>query len=411
MTVNITNRPTLAERDQIVIQEKLQAEMERRNVDFLLISEASAIYYATGHLSTLQVRANRPGYALAIVPTAGPVKLICPDYEYQGALAFAKDIELIPQATGIYIDNYGDIGRGATTGGRSATVGATQGFELALKIIRGIKPNAVIGIQQWQLTDTAMNYLNQNADGNSFIECAPLLDRVRTIKTTWEIEVLRTAAIMCENVMNATGQSIYEGMSEGELMQNYAQNCFAEGPGVSNWTNAHSFGKMFAPTVLPRDLHLKNGDLVRFDTGPDYLGYISDIARVFSVGEPSDEARRLYDALVAGYRHALSMIGPGVKVADVFKESHEVVRRSGIPNYNRGHMGHSIGTYRLGEEWPYISPNSDAVFEVGMVMAIEAPYNNPDIGGLCPEDNFVITPNGYELFTHDPCRIVEVSGV
>jgi Xaa-Pro dipeptidase len=408
MNASNSSRPTLEQRDQAAIEVKLQAEMDRRGVDALILTEASTIYYATGHLSTLQVRANRPGYALAVVLASGRCKLICPDYEYQSARSMAAQIDVIPQATGIYIDNYSDLGAAAPNGARNATVGATQGFEIALKMVLGSKVNPVIGIQRSLITADALSYLDQNAGGATFLECAPLLDRARAIKTPWEVDVLRTAAQMCERVMNATGMRIYDGMPEGELMQLYAQYCFEQGPGVSNWTNAHSFGTMFAPTVLPRDIHLKAGDIVRFDTGPDYLGYISDIARVFCVGTPSDEARRLYDALVAGYRHALSMIGPGVRVADVFRETQETVRRSGIPSYNRGHVGHSIGTYRLGEEWPYISPTSDAVFEVGMVLAVETPYNNPAIGGLCPEDNIVITPNGYEMFTRDPLKIVEV---
>ena len=400
------SQPVSSQREQLLFQEKLQTEMQRAGMDALIVTEPSAIYYATGHLSSLQARANIPGYTLAVVPASGLVKLICPDYEFQGA-RLLRDVEVIPQATGIFIDNYAEMGV-APTGTRNSTVNATQGFEIALKHIRGLTAHSVVGLQRSLITADAWQYLQANAEGLDLVEGARVLERARAIKTPWEVEVLRTAAQMCERVMNATGHEIYEGMTEGELMQRFAQHCFAQGPGVSNWTNAHSFGKIFAPTVLPRDLRLGKGDLVKFDTGPDYLGYISDITRVFCVGAPSDEARRLFDVLAAGYQHALSMIGPGVKVADVFRETQDLVRRSGIPTYNRGHIGHSIGTYRLGEEWPYISPKSDAVFEVGMVMAVETPYSNPDIGSMCVEDNIVITESGFEMFTRDPLRIVEV---
>lgn len=111
-----------------------------------------------------------------------------------------------------------------------------------------------------------------------------------------------------------------------------------------------------------------------------------------------------------GYRRELELIGPGVKIADVFHEVQQTVRDAGIPDYLRGHLGHSIGTYTLGEEYPYISPNVEEVFQPGMVLSAEIPYNNPLIGGLTPEDSLVITQDGYERFTYVPEEIVELNG-
>lgn len=399
--------PNLEERDQVAIQLRLQEEMARANIDALIITEASAIYYATGHNSIMQSRANIAGYTIAIVPANGQCVVICPDFEFQTA-KHLSDVTVVAQQTGIYIDHYADLGIPASDAQRPPTVSATQGFVTTLDLARQGRAHPVIGIQRSLLTPAALDYLRDNARGATFIDCAALLARARAIKTPWEVDVLRTAAQMCERVMNATAGELFEGMSEGELMQRYAINCYKEGPGVTGFSDCHSFGTVFSPPVVPRSLTLKKNDIVRFDTGPEYLGYISDIARVFCLGTPSDEARRIYDALAAGYRHAFTMIGPGVRLADVFRETQAVVRRNGLPNYNRGHVGHSIGCYKMSEELPYISPGSDAVFEVGMVMALETPYNSPRYGGLVPEDNFVITADGFEMFTRDPLRIVEV---
>lgn len=407
MSEQAIHLPTLEERDQVAIQLKLQEEMAHAKIDALIITEASAIYYATGHNSIMQTRANISGYTIATVPASGQCAIICPDFEFQNA-QYLSNIEVVAQQTGIYIDHYADLGIKASDAQRPATVGATQGFVVALDLARRGKANPVIGIQRSLLTPAALNYLETNAAGATFVDCATLLARVRAIKTPWEIDVLRTGAQMCERVMNATGRELHEGMTEGELMQLYAINCYKEGPGVTGLSDCHSFGTLFSPAVVPRSVSLKKHDLVRFDTGPEYLGYISDIARVFCLGTPPDEARRIYDALAAGYRHAFRMIGPGVRLADVFRETQDVVRRNGLPDYNRGHVGHSIGSYKMSEELPYISPTSDTVFEVGMVMALETPYNSPRFGGLVPEDNFVITSDGYEMFTRDPLRIVEV---
>ena len=83
-----------------------------------------------------------------------------------------------------------------------------------------------------------------------------------------------------------------------------------------------------------------------------------------------------------GYHRELEMIGPGVKIADVYHEVMAIVRKT-IPDYVRGHLGHSI---RISiEEYPYISPYvGDETFQPGMVVSCEVPYSSAVIGGMTP---------------------------
>ena len=60
------------------------------------------------------------------------------------------------------------------------------------------------------------------------------------------------------------------------------------------------------------------------------------------------EMDRVYAALHAGYDRLISMVGPGVRLCDVFHEVVTTVQRY-IPEYQRGHVGHSwaaIGSRR-----------------------------------------------------------------
>lgn len=54
----------------------------------------------------------------------------------------------------------------------------------------------------------------------------------------------------------------------------------------------------------------------------------------------------MYDAYALG----LSMIGPGVKCADVFNAMMALVQKK-IPAFKRGHFGHSLSPLR-GEDYP-----------------------------------------------------------
>ena len=66
----------------------------------------------------------------------------------------------------------------------------------------------------------------------------------------------------------------------------------------------------------------------------------------------------------------------------------------GFETYARGHFGHGVGASIWSEEWPFISADSDAVLEPGMVMAFETPWYIDGLGGFIIEDQVLITETG-----------------
>ena len=83
------------------------------------------------------------------------------------------------------------------------------------------------------------------------------------------------------------------------------------------------------------------------------------------------------------------------------------MRSHGLPNYSRGHFGHSIGMDDQTEEPPFIGPN-DSVLEPGMVMCLELPYYPADVGGFNIEDMILVTESGHEVLTTLPRDLVSL---
>lgn len=397
-----------SDRNQTEVQERIQTVMKKYGVDGLILTECGAIYYATGHYSTFQKVTNVPGYCIAVLPAEGEFTVIMPDYETM-SLNQLPGITIEVSTTGIYIDGIETITGKTAPKVRPSTVDGSKTFRMALDILKKKKVDAVIGIQSRLLTGEAERIFVENAGSCTYVDCEELLNQARMIKTKWEIEVLRTAAQMSERAMKATAAAMHEGMTVGKLVNNAYQNCMAQGEGVTGARPVLSVGgRYFGNFEIPPEDTLRQGDIVRMDCGPFYLGYISDICRAYSVGKASDEAKRIYAALMEGYDRELELIGPGVKIADVYHEVMAVVRRT-IPDYVRGHLGHSIGTYFLAEEYPYISSYvGEETFQPGMVISAEVPYSSAVIGGMTPEDSLVITENGIERFTYVPHEIVEI---
>ena len=95
----------------------------------------------------------------------------------------------------------------------------------------------------------------------------------------------------------------------------------------------------------------------------------------------------------------LSRVAPGVKLKDVFDSTMDVIKKSGLPHYNRGHLGHGDGVFLGLEEAPFISTSATETFQSGMVLSLETPYYGIGIGSIMLEDMILITDNGYEFLS------------
>jgi Xaa-Pro aminopeptidase len=75
----------------------------------------------------------------------------------------------------------------------------------------------------------------------------------------------------------------------------------------------------------------------------------------------------------------------------------ETVKASGIPDYERPHVGHGVGLELY--EWPLVTSSERDRLEEGMVLNIELPYAIRGVGGLQIEETIVVRADGYELLT------------
>jgi Xaa-Pro aminopeptidase len=124
------------------------------------------------------------------------------------------------------------------------------------------------------------------------------------------------------------------------------------------------------------------------------------------VGGPSKEMNDIYSAVFAAEKEALKLMKPGIKVADLFTKISQIPATLGIKDFRRNNIGHGIGL--VPHEHPILSPDSDAVIEQGMVLCIETPYYRWKIGGFAPEDEILVTADGFELLTTPQEQLISV---
>ena len=149
--------------------------------------------------------------------------------------------------------------------------------------------------------------------------------------------------------------------------------------------------------VYPTDRALRSGDLVRFDLGCLVGPYRSDISRTAVLGKPSEKQARYYGAILAGERAAIAAMKPGVPVSQLFDLAVRVTRESGLPHYQRHHVGHGIGLEPY--DPPTINATTSTALEPGMVFCVETPYYEHGWGGVQVEDAVEITAGGSRTLT------------
>lgn len=387
-------------RNQAEFQSKLQAEMEKENIDVLILTQPESVFYATGFMGASHYRFRVCGSSIAIVPSHGKISLIVSEFEHGGAMLQSKgEVNIETYPTWIYIEDFAD----PTSIEKEVQPNYNRTFEMAAEIVKSQKKLSKIGIETASLTHDKYEYLIATFGREKLRNCADLLIKVKMIKTPWEIDLCRYTAQVAEKMMNKTIATTEVGMTETDIVRNftsYAYEFTNGGRELIKVNNVHTVGPCYWASLIPREYTLKEGDLVRLDGGVQVYGYLSDLGRTFSVGDKVVPRRQeIFDVLLKGFDTGMAMMGPGIKLSDVFKNMLETIRKNGLPTYIRGHFGHTTGSGAT-EDYPMIDGKNVIVTEPGMVFCLETPYYSTKNHSYNIEDEFVITENGIERFTY-----------
>lgn len=384
------------ERNQREFQEKLQAQMEKEDVDVLLLTRPESIYYATGVASSFMYMGSAVGTVLAVVPRSGEAALITTEFETSLTKLENPDIMTVTYPIFVYVADFDSAGRV-----KEVQPDTNRTFRMAADLI-GQKVGTInkVGVERQSLPYDKMCSLQEIFGSEKLVDCTKLLIEAAAVKTEWEIDVLRKNAQASHRAMHYVAQNTEPGMDEQDITYLFNQGMIREGKEYNKIFNAFVIGEQFSPFEIPHDnVTVKEGDMVRLDGGIRSKAYSADIARTYAVGgRVSDDRRRIWEILHETSEKLFEMIGPGVPMCDLFQFAQANVQRC-IPSYNRGHFGHSIGCNLFCEEYPMISPTETRVFEPGMVFSVEVPYYSSFNNSYNIEDTVLITETGIERFT------------
>jgi Xaa-Pro aminopeptidase len=252
--------------------------------------------------------------------------------------------------------------------------------------------------------DLMVAYREHYPDTN-VIDGRPFWQETRLIKTPAEIARLRKTVEITEFAIYESMNAVRVGITERELGLVFEKAILDAGGQVYlSVIAAGTFGAY--PNHIPGDYVIQQGDLIRWDVGCEYQGYVADFARTACVGKPNALQTRRWQAILAGQLAAMECIKPGAKAADIYHIGMDAARRSGIPEIRRKHIGHGIGIDMY--ERPFINPNETLALQPGMVFELEVLFYEFGFGSVQVEDTIHVTADGYERFTTLPHELFVV---
>lgn len=259
---------------------------------------------------------------------------------------------------------------------------------------------------------------------------------VRSVKTNYELALLQESAVKHAEVYRRIESVFREGMTDIELQIEIERLLRLHGNLGLFRINGQSM-EIFMGNVIcgdnadsptPYDFAMggaglscsipigANGSLIRpgmtvmVDMCGNFTGYMTDMTRVYSVGELSAEAARAHACSIEIHRAVARMGRPGVAAADLYRLAVQIAQDAGLDDYFMGHtqkagfVGHGVGIEV--NEAPVLAPRSKDLLVENQVIALEPKFVIPHVGAVGIEDTYVVTPEGMKAITSAPIEIL-----
>jgi Xaa-Pro aminopeptidase len=228
---------------------------------------------------------------------------------------------------------------------------------------------------------------------------------VRAIKQAGEIEALRGAAAATDRAYAALLREPLAGSSERAVAARLAAAMRAEGLD-DTFTIVASGPNAAFPHHVSGERVIQRGDGVLFDFGGRWEGYLSDVTRTVSVGEPSARLREVHAAVAAAQAAGKAALAPGARLGDVDAAARGSLAAAGLAHAFTHRLGHGLGLEI--HEPPYLRGDNDQRAEVGHVVTIEPGVYLAGELGVRIEDDVLVTEDGCESLTNAPRALLVV---
>jgi Xaa-Pro aminopeptidase len=214
--------------------------------------------------------------------------------------------------------------------------------------------------------------LQAAAPNAEVVNATPLVNELRRIKSSAELDLMRKACTIVDEAMTATSPRVAAGVTMADLAEEVEHQMRIRGSRTPSFpTHIFSYGydqshdSQGATALGP----IAEGEAVMFDFGGVWAGYCSDFGRTVVCGEPPPEYERVYGIMLDAQEAGRAAAVPNALASEVNAACRAPIEDAGLGEFFRHRMGHGIGLDV--HEQPFISTENDTPLEPGMTFTDE----------------------------------------
>ena len=365
----------------------LRHRLDKNCIDVALITDDDNIYYLTGYYDYLHMEFGRP--TILVVHRDGPSVLITPTIDFNTAKAAARVDRIAPWNDGMGAEWRAEL---------PALINATQR----------------VAIEPDHIPSVVRRYICDLIAPDRLTNVTPVLNQMRMIKSTEELQLARHAGQVANAMMTAGRAAISEGVPEFEVAiatsqagtRKAAMLLEAHYDDSDMSPNTHFLQIMASGDTITKTHHRATTRIMRrgepvflcFCGMTNFHRFKLGFDRTFWIGEIADTSQAdVYAVALASQNAALSALRPGVTAESVHAAYADVIQGAGYEYPFR--CGRATGFSYL--ETPQLVTGDTTILQPGMVLAVDGSVSTKSFRAQIG-DSGIITQDGFEPLTDHP---------
>lgn len=283
-----------------------------------------------------------------------------------------------------------------------------------------------------------LKFYNKLLPDCEFVDISLLNRQVRSVKQGQEIEMLKKSGASLGAVFTQVPEFLSAGMTELELAAEFEYRLRKMGGegyvrmrafnqelalGLAVSSGAASYG-FFDGAVTGQGLSSASpqgasseaiavGSPVLLDYTGVFGGYITDMTRMFVIGDLDDDLKYAFDVAIEIQGFLQNELRPGAICEELFRKASDIAEARGLgdkfmgmPGEQARFVGHGVGLEL--DEFPVLAQGFKVPLEEGHVIAIEPKFLFPGRGAIGIENTFLVTVGGGVKLTDIPDEITYI---
>jgi Xaa-Pro aminopeptidase len=363
---------------------KLDALLAEPGLDAILATSAHNARYLLGGYRFFLYDRNEAIGASRYVPVVGYVAGRADDSFYVGARIEGWDTDVRPP----WVPEVANVAWGSVDAAEAAAQRIAQ---------RGLGAGT-IGIEPAALPTDAMQALGRALPQATFADATALLDELRAVKSSAELDLIRRGSEAVVDAILATFAGLPIGATTSEAVELLRQEETRRGLTFAYALVATGSNHGRAPCSR----RVEPGAVLSLDSGADLDGYVADIARMALAAEPSARHLEALAEVEAVQQAACAAVAAGRRGGDVPNAAEACMAalpdatRMAFQVHGMGLLTHEAPRLMADGAPSYPATHRDRPLEAGMVLSIETHLADAQLGFVKLEDTVIVTADGYE---------------